>query len=87
VDEARIALDGELDVRVVQVHPWGADIITDGGELGLVDSAKLRSVREFGTFPEIGDVLHVVVLDDMRSPFRASTLAIDISIARGSREE
>lgn len=83
MDAARIALDDELDVRVVKVHAWGADVTTEGGDCGFVDSVKLRSVREFGMFPEVGDVVHVVVLDDMRSPFRASTLAIDIAIARG----
>jgi hypothetical protein len=77
----------ELDVIVVAVARVGAKAEVDG-ETGFIDQAKHPSWWDAGTRPpQVGDQLHVVVLDASREPPRFSALLGDIGIARHHREQ
>ncbi|MEU4109804.1 hypothetical protein [Streptomyces sp. NPDC027717] len=76
----------ELDVTVVAVAPVGAQVEVDG-ESGFIDQVKHPSWwDERAAPPQVGDQLHVVVLDAGRQPPRLSALQQDIDIARRLRQ-
>ena len=76
----------ELEVTVVAVAPVGAKVDVDG-ETGFIDRVKRPSWWDENTEPpQIGDRLHVVVLDASREPPRLSALQQDIDIARRMRD-
>ncbi|MEV5309961.1 hypothetical protein [Streptomyces sp. NPDC052610] len=73
-------------MTVIAVAPVGAMVDADG-ETGFVDRVKHPSWWEEGTAPpQVGDRLHVVVLDANRVPPRFSALQQDIDISRRERE-
>ena len=76
----------ELEVTVVAVAPAGARVDADGAT-GFIDRAKHPSWWDESVAPpEVGDELHVVVLDADREPPRFSALRTDIDIARRLRD-
>ena len=78
----------ELDVTVVAVAPVGAkvEVHDTDGATGFIDQAKHPSRwDESVTPPQVGDELHVVVLDADRRPPRFSALQRDIDIAHRLR--
>jgi hypothetical protein len=76
----------ELDVTVVAVAPVGTRVDADGGT-GFVDRVKHPSWWEESIAPpQVGDRLHIVVLDASREPPRFSALQRDIDIARRLRD-
>ncbi|MEJ8669023.1 S1 RNA-binding domain-containing protein [Streptomyces sp. MS1.AVA.1] len=81
-----IEINDELDVTVTLVSPVG--VLVDMGESeGFIDLRKHPSWWEDAVSPKVGDRLHVVVLDDSRTPPRLSALSNDIEIARRVRAE
>ncbi|MFF7642386.1 hypothetical protein [Streptomyces canus] len=74
----------ELDVTVMLVSPVGLMVEADGFK-GFVDLRKHQFWWSGVDSPQIGDRLHVVVLDDSRTPPRLSALQDDIEIARRIR--
>ena len=60
----------------------GVDVVTKDGIKGFVDNLNMSSWLESGLRPQVGDSVNVVVLDETRRPFRASTLAEDFRIAK-----
>ena len=79
-------LHEKLTALVVAIRPWGVEIVSQGGEVGIVDKTKLSSARGQSDPPKVGEAIVVVVLDETRVPFRASALADDIEIARKLKE-
>lgn len=76
----------EVDVTVVAVAPVGAKVDADG-KSGFIDRVKHPSWWDENTAPpQVGDRLHVVVLDASREPPRLSALQSDIDIARLLRD-
>ncbi|MGN5380377.1 hypothetical protein BIV25_30440 [Streptomyces sp. MUSC 14] len=76
----------ELEVTVIAVAPVGAKVEADG-EVGFIDQAKHPSWWDASAAPpQVGDRLHVVVLDASREPSRLSALQRDIDIALRLRE-
>ncbi|MEU5824228.1 hypothetical protein [Streptomyces sp. NPDC047803] len=76
----------ELDVTVTGVASVGSWVDADGGGTGFVDQAKHPSWwDEDAASPQVGDRLHVVVLDAGRDVPRFSALRRDIDIARRLR--
>ncbi|MFC4499890.1 MULTISPECIES: hypothetical protein [Streptomyces] len=72
---------------VVAVAPVGAKVDADEGGTGFIDQVKHPSWWDEGTSPpQVGDRLHVVVLDASRVPPRFSALQQDIGIARRLRD-
>ncbi|GAA3119171.1 hypothetical protein ACFQ0X_17355 [Streptomyces rectiviolaceus] len=83
-----IADHQELDVTVRAVAPVGCLVTVDGqddGQEGFVDQAKHPSWWTDVAPPQVGDRLHVVVLDDSRVPPRLSALDSDIETGRALR--
>ncbi|MFD7503380.1 hypothetical protein [Streptomyces sp. NPDC059850] len=75
----------ELDVTVVAVAPVGARVEVDGVP-GFIDQVKHPSWWDESVAPaQVGDELHVVVLDATREPPRLSALRRDIDTARRLR--
>ncbi|MFE2217744.1 hypothetical protein ACFW93_38250 [Streptomyces canus] len=74
----------ELDVTVTVVSSVGLMVEADEFK-GFVDLRKHPSWWSGVDSPQIGDRLHVVVLDDSRTPPRLSALQDDIEIARRIR--
>ncbi|MEU1409837.1 hypothetical protein ABZ471_47980 [Streptomyces sp. NPDC005728] len=75
----------ELDVLVVAVAPVGAQVESDGTQ-GFIDQVKHASWWDESIAPpQIGDELHVVVLNADREPPRFSALQRDIDVARRLR--
>lgn len=74
----------ELDVVITLVSPVGVMVHSEGFE-GFVDLRKHPSWWDDADSPQIGDRLHVVVLDDSRTPPRLSALQEDIEISRRAR--
>ncbi|MEV4638110.1 hypothetical protein AB0J80_12245 [Actinoplanes sp. NPDC049548] len=75
-------MNDEVPVVVTAINPWGVEVATLGdGERGFIDNLKLPA----DSTPAVGDELTVVVLDDERTPFRASLLDVDFAIARKPR--
>ncbi|MEV4638118.1 hypothetical protein AB0J80_12285 [Actinoplanes sp. NPDC049548] len=73
------AVNDEVAVVVTAINPWGVEVATLGDdERGFIDNLKLPA----DSTPAVGDELAVVVLDDERTPFRASLLDADFAIAR-----
>ncbi|MGW0186947.1 hypothetical protein ACWDV7_14460 [Streptomyces sp. NPDC003362] len=73
-------------MTVIAVAPVGAKVDVNG-ETGFVDRVKHPSWWDEGTEPpQVGDRLHVVVLDASREPPRFSALQRDIDIARRLRD-
>ncbi|MFH9615837.1 hypothetical protein [Streptomyces pratensis] len=79
--------DQEADAVVTAVASVGSSVEVAGAAVaGFVDQVKHTSWwSEEVPAPQVGDQLHVVVLDDSRDPVRLSTLRSDIEIARTSR--
>ncbi|GAA2625150.1 hypothetical protein [Streptomyces axinellae] len=76
----------ERTARVLGVAPVGARVDVDGVP-GFLDQAKHPSWRDPNAPPpEVGDELHVVVLDADREPPRLSALQQDIDNARRLRD-
>ncbi|MFJ5034636.1 hypothetical protein ACIQB5_42810 [Streptomyces sp. NPDC088560] len=76
----------ELEVTVIAVAPAGAKVEA-GREAGFIDQAKHPSWwDESEAPPQVGDRLHVVVLDASREPPRLSALQRDIDVARRLRD-
>lgn len=75
----------ELDVTVIAVAPVGSTVEADG-ETGFIDQVKHPSWWDEDTPPpQVGDELHVVVLDASREEPRFSALQRDTDIARRLR--
>ncbi|MGP3985644.1 hypothetical protein [Streptomyces sp. 3N207] len=75
----------ELVVTVVGVAPVGAKVTVDGAT-GFIDPVKHPSWWDQNAAPpQVGDTLHVVVLDADREPPRLSALQGDIDNARRLR--
>lgn len=75
----------EFDVVVTGVSMVGVMVDIDGVK-GFIDQTKHPSWWSLDVEPaQVGDVLHVVVLDDSRTPPRLSALQDDIDIARRIR--
>ncbi|KRC95649.1 hypothetical protein ASE41_07825 [Streptomyces sp. Root264] len=71
---------------MVAVAGVGAKVQVDGGGSGFIDQVKhLCWWDDNAAPPQIGDRLHVVVLDADRDPPRLSALPGDIDIARRLR--
>ncbi|WP_405618551.1 hypothetical protein [Streptomyces sp. NBC_00076] len=78
----------ELDVTVIAVASVGVQVEVDGGGVGFVDQVKHSSWWDENTAPpQVGDRLHVVVLDAGREPPRFSALQQDIDVARRLRSD
>ncbi|MFI7012146.1 hypothetical protein [Streptomyces sp. NPDC050145] len=76
----------ELDVTVVGAAPVGSRVDAQGSP-GFIDQVKHPSWRDPNVAPpQVGDTLHVVVLDPDRDPPRFSALQVDIDIARRLRD-
>ncbi|MFD5320128.1 hypothetical protein [Streptomyces sp. NPDC127098] len=80
-----VSLHQELDAIVTEIAPWGVLVDLAGRTAGLIDNTKLPAWLDDEPFPEIGDTVHVVVLDDTRDPVRVSALPADLEIARRLR--
>ncbi|KUN71627.1 hypothetical protein AQJ54_02390 [Streptomyces griseorubiginosus] len=74
----------EFDVVITLVSTVGVMVEAQGFE-GFVDLRKHPSWWDGADSPQIGDRLHVVVLDDSRTPPRLSALQDDIEISRRAR--
>ncbi|MFV2198924.1 hypothetical protein [Nocardiopsis sp. LOL_012] len=72
-----VSVGQRVEVFVSGVRPWGIDVVTVGGEVGFIDNLKISFSESHGNFPREGDSFEVVILDDMRTPFRASMLELD----------
>lgn len=79
------ALHAELVGSVIAINDWGYLVRLPDGLVGSVDQTKTRAWGGSDRSPQIGEELTVVVLDDDRTPYRLSTLPIDIEIARRTR--
>ena len=80
----------EFDVTVVAVAPVGAkvEVHDTDGATGFIDQVKHPSWWDESVAPpQVGDELHIVVLDAGRQPPRFSALQRDIDIARRLREK
>ncbi|TDC24640.1 hypothetical protein E1265_09090 [Streptomyces sp. 8K308] len=80
-----VSVHQEFDATVTEIAPWGVLVDLGGGVAGLIDNLKLPEWLDDEPLPEVGSVVHVVVLDDARDPVRVSALASDLEIARGHR--
>lgn len=78
----------EVDVIITAVASVGSQVdVAESGATGFIDQVKHPSWRSADTRPpQVGDRLHVVVLDDSRTPLRLSALQQDIDIARTLRK-
>ncbi|WP_330304942.1 MULTISPECIES: hypothetical protein [unclassified Streptomyces] len=82
-----ISNEQEFDAVVTGVSMVGVMVEIDGAK-GFIDQTKHPSWWSPDVeSPQVGDVLHVVVLDDSRTPPRLSALEVDIKIARRVRGE
>jgi predicted RNA-binding protein (virulence factor B family) len=81
-----VVVDQEVDVTVVSILEWGVTVITQDGEHGFIDNLKIPFESDDARFPEVGNPVKIVVLDDSRTPFRGSLLQDDFSLARESRQ-
>ncbi|MGW7271150.1 hypothetical protein ACWGH5_11570 [Streptomyces sp. NPDC054864] len=79
-----IANHQEHDVTVRAVSSVGCLVTIDGRD-GFVDQAKHPSWWTDVAPPRVGDRLHVVVLDDSRTPPRLSALVSDVETGRALR--
>ncbi|OON75600.1 hypothetical protein [Streptomyces tsukubensis] len=80
-----ISNEQEFDAVVTGVSMVGVMVEIDG-EKGFIDQTKHPSWWSTDVAPpQVGDLLHVVVLDDSRTPPRLSALTKDIEIARQIR--
>ncbi|MFF4017421.1 hypothetical protein [Streptomyces sp. NPDC001843] len=80
----------ELDVTVVAVASVGFKVIVNNtdGATGFVDQVKHPYWWDESVAPpQVGDELHVVILDANRKPPRFSALQRDIDIARRLRDK
>ncbi|MFJ7157374.1 hypothetical protein ACIQUQ_20790 [Streptomyces sp. NPDC101118] len=79
----------ELEVTVVAVAPVGSKVEVDGlhGVFGFIDQVKHPSWWDVDEEPpQVGDRLHVCVLDATREPYpRLSALQDDKDMARRLR--
>ncbi|MYV61392.1 hypothetical protein GTW37_19980 [Streptomyces sp. SID4931] len=75
----------EVHVVITAVASVGSRVCADG-ITGFIDQAKHPSWwSEDVQPPQVGDLLHAVVLDETRDPPRLSALQIDSDIARALR--
>ncbi|TLF93559.1 hypothetical protein FEK35_29660 [Nocardia cyriacigeorgica] len=72
---------------VIGRHPWGVDVEFGDGTPGFMDNLKTPSWVDDGVQPEPGEVLTVVVVDDLRTPMRVSALASDKAVAARGPDE
>ena len=82
--ETTVANHQELDVTIRVVSSVGSFVDFDGQE-GFIDQTKHPSWWADTEPPRAGDRVHVVVLDDSRTPPRLSALEDDIEIGRRLR--
>lgn len=75
-----IKLHHEYTATVTGRMPWGTVAILGDQTEVLIDNTKVGAV-----LPDVGTEVHVVILDDDRTPARASLLGEDKMIARGLR--
>jgi hypothetical protein len=80
-----VRVDEEVDVSVSAVLSWGIDVHTGDGIAGFVDKLKIPTWLAREEMPKVGEPLTVVVLDEVRAPFRASLLQEDFRRARNAR--
>lgn len=80
-----VRVDEELEVVVSVTTAWGVKVTTRDGVEGFIDNLKIPSWLARGELPASGTSLLVVVLDDVRSPFRGSLLDEDIELAHNAR--
>ncbi|MEU8282876.1 hypothetical protein AB0C01_00790 [Micromonospora sp. NPDC048905] len=78
-------LHQEYDVTVIAGRPWGLEVEFEDGTRGLIDNTKDPAWTADDRSSAVGDVLHVVVIDDQREPLRLSGLDVDLKIARKKR--
>lgn len=78
-------LNDEFTAEVVEIHPWGLMLSTGGGERAFLDNTKTLKWKGLGESLEVGDTVHVVVVDDERDPCRVSALPEDFEIAKTLR--
>lgn len=77
----------EFDVTVVAVYPFGLSVEFDDGTEGLIDNTKDPDWRGGSRGDVIGNVVHVVVLDDERDPVRVSALESDWERGRQAQRD
>ncbi|MFJ3665539.1 hypothetical protein ACIPSE_03685 [Streptomyces sp. NPDC090106] len=81
-----ISNEEEYDAVITGITVVGVVVDIDGVK-GFVDQTKHPSWWSAAVAPpEVGDRLHVVVLDDSRTPPRLSALEEDVEIARRVRD-
>ncbi len=83
--DGMVRVDEELEVVVSATTAWGVKVTTRNGVEGFIDNLKIPSWLAREELPVSGTSLLVVVLDDVRSPFRGSLLDEDIELARNAR--
>ncbi|MCZ0994251.1 hypothetical protein O1L44_15680 [Streptomyces noursei] len=76
----------EFDAVVTAATVVGVVVDIDGIQ-GFIDQTKHPSWWCDAEPPEVGECIHVVVLDGSRNPPRLSALESDIEIARRLRSE
>lgn len=81
--EVQPILHQEFDVTVVAVRPWGLAVQFQDGTPGVIDNTKDPDWPTGHREAIVGQVLHVAVLDDERTPVRLSALEADLAIAKG----
>lgn len=80
-------IDHEFDVTVVAVNPYGLSVEFADGKKGFIDNLKDAGFLSDSRGEVVGNVVHVVVLDDERDPIRLSALENDIEIGRRALKE
>ncbi|MGY1528341.1 hypothetical protein ACW69C_32015 [Streptomyces sp. MN3] len=79
----KVSAHQEFDVTVTAVASVGSIVAIDGSGIGFIDQVKHPSWWDVNVAPpQVGDRLHVVVLDPDREPPRLSALQKDMDIAR-----
>lgn len=79
----------EFDVEITRILPYGSIVtISEVQKEGFIDQTKHPAWWDASLLPPaVGDSLHVVVLDQTRTPPRLSALQNDIVISRRLRQE
>lgn len=83
--DGMVRVDEELEVVVSATTAWGVNVTTRDGVEGFIDNLKIPSWLAREELPVSGTTLLVVVLDDVRNPFRGSLLDEDIQLACNAR--
>jgi len=82
-----ISIDEEVLVSLEECNKWGVKVISACGCRGFVDLTKIPDGVIGGGSLGVAGPLRVVVLDDLRDPFRASMLKEDFRISRMAKGE